>query len=130
MGYYTYYTLNIYGGTPDRPIPAKIPNALSERLSEIFDDGWGESFYTHDKWYDWEEEMAEISLEYPEFTFELYGDGEESEDFWVAYIYKGQCCQCPGRVVYEDYNPKNMKVVKLRDLPGQCIDDPCRAGSI
>lgn len=40
------------------------------------------------KWYDFHEEMKAHSAKYPEVTFTLSGDGEDSDDFWL-FKYRG-----------------------------------------
>lgn len=42
------------------------------------------------KWYDHDLEMKAVSKVYPEFIFQLYGEGEENGDIWVKWYYKGQ----------------------------------------
>lgn len=84
MGYYTYYTLAYYGSPEDeqalqdfQPDQAdfKFPVKLIKQLiADNGDNDW--------KWYDWEEDMQTLARKFPNITFALHGDGEESDDIW------------------------------------------------
>lgn len=45
-----------------------------------------------EKWYEYDEDMRELSLEFPELTFQLTGQGEQKEDRWRRYYRNGQVC--------------------------------------
>ena len=55
------------------------------------------------KWYDHDEEMLELSKQFPETVFCLYGTGEESEDMWYTYYKNGKSQYCPVRFIYDEY---------------------------
>ena len=42
------------------------------------------------KYLDYKQDMKELSEQYPEFYFWLSGDGEESDDYWVACFHNGK----------------------------------------
>lgn len=37
--------------------------------------------------------------------FKLHGDGDDSEDLWDAYFLGGRMQVCPGKIVYDDFDP-------------------------
>ena len=42
------------------------------------------------KWYDWEEDVADLSKQFPFLLFEVEGKGEEADDWWRAYARNGK----------------------------------------
>ena len=105
MGYYTYFNLRVtetphlfngksitneseleiaqklYGIITYGDVLPKVPD-YDTPLEYVFDDAM--------KWYDYEQDMKELSKQYPEFYFWLRGDGEESDDLWVACFHNGK----------------------------------------
>lgn len=105
MGYYTYFNLRVtenpnffngksinneseleiaqklYGIISDGDVLPKVPDYCTP-LEYVFDDAM--------KWYDCEQDMKELSKQYPDFYFWLRGDGEESDDYWVACFHDGK----------------------------------------
>ena len=64
------------------------------------------------KWYQWDQDMAKLSLAYPDVIFELLGDGEETDDVWKALIYRGKIEQ----VTQETFFPAmNMSKLGMTD---------------
>ena len=106
MGYDTYYSLTVKA--PDGWVPLsrerllQIENRIMEWFEQIMvtddvltADGWN-------KWYDHDDDMAKVSEEFPDALFELYGDGEDSNDFWRTYYFGGALQHGEGRIVYPD----------------------------
>lgn len=94
MGYYTDFTLKIEG--PESAIETLSNSSeLGEmdygHLLECFYHQKDNFYYWRDtKWYEWEEDMLSISEKNPDLFFTLWGDGEESDDHWVAYFSQGK----------------------------------------
>ena len=104
MGYYTYFNLRVtetphlfngksISNESELEIAQKLCNILYDGdvlpkvlyrtpLEYVFDDEM--------KWYDCKQDMKELSKQYPEFYFWLSGDGEESDDYWVACFHNGK----------------------------------------
>lgn len=61
------------------------------------------------KWYSHDEEMLELSKQFPETVFCLHGEGEESVDLWNAYYKNGKKQFCPATIVYETYDESKLK---------------------
>lgn len=64
-------------------------------------DGRVLSFFGSAKWYDCEGDLKDYTSKHPEYTFVVYGSGEEPGDIWVLYVSKGAADVCMGEVVYE-----------------------------
>jgi hypothetical protein len=93
MGYYTTFTGNVTG-------PSELLNefmidadnghkfgAYDFDLNDWFDDIIGGDAM---KWYDWNDDLASISKDYPNLLFSLEGEGEESGDIWKAWARNGK----------------------------------------
>lgn len=96
MGYYTWYELHI---RPNFVVTESKWEQLSEEIDKmnVFDDGdVHEGLSTYSKWYDCSLDMLKLSMLFPEFRFELHGDGEESDDFWIEYYIGGYSQFCKG----------------------------------
>ena len=84
MGYYTDYTLSVANAEGHE-------EAIEERIQEV--SGYtGLSFgdIHNCKWYSCFKDMEAVSLEFPEVTFYVYGEGEEKGDMWKAIFKNGK----------------------------------------
>ena len=68
-----------------------------ERIEKAYADIESLEFISNDtmKWYDHDEDMKELSKQYPDYVFELYGDGEETDDEWYTYYCNGEVQYAP-----------------------------------
>lgn len=73
MGYYTKFIIN-------------APDYVVERLEEIS----GNSFDDTCTWYSNQEQITQVSTEYPAVLITVTGYGEEAGDIWRAYALNGQ----------------------------------------
>lgn len=106
MGYMTNYHLDIM----DETVPSILAPIGSEvdRMN-VFEDGdCGYGWNAWTTWYDWEDDMILLSRKFPTVLFRLHGDGDDSEDLWEAYFLDGKVQMCPGRVVYDDFDPSKL----------------------
>ncbi|TCM89639.1 hypothetical protein EV294_112104 [Paenibacillus sp. BK033] len=94
MGYYTKYKVKI---TPESEAVRQSIEA-DDDLYAIHEDG--DSY----KWYGHEDDMRELSIKYPEHTFELRGEGEEAGDIWRKYFKNGKMQYCPAQITYEPFD--------------------------
>jgi len=53
-------------------------------------------------WYNHEEDMVQLSLLYPEVTFQIDGEGEEVGDIWRATVKNGEFQRKTARIVFDD----------------------------
>lgn len=91
MGYYTQYNLYVQNYDGMNETELDDVNSAIEALN-IFDGGdnrYGWSAY--EKWYDHNDDMLALSTRFPDVVFQLYGDGEDSEDRWMTYYKNGRC---------------------------------------
>lgn len=105
MGYYTSYELSVSNVNP------LLASKLEEEVEkmQVFEsgnskDGW----YGYDKWYDHDEDMMLLSKRFPDALFELYGDGEESDDMWRAYFKNGRMQFCPAIITFDPFDEKKL----------------------
>lgn len=104
MGYYTRYTLTT---TPD------ILDNID--FSYYFDDVTNYSLSNVDgsetiKWYEYHENMIEISRKYPDVVFCLRGEGEESGDIWQSFYKNGKTSSWKlGEIDYPKFDESELK---------------------
>lgn len=92
MGYYTNFQLSVTRN--GRLIEGEELEPIIRKIEEI-------SHYTFDeiernrvilwdaKWYDSDYDVAILSMLYPEYRFDLEGDGEEEDDIWESTYING-----------------------------------------
>lgn len=81
---------------------------IDDAIQEFFEDpsGFSKEFCldSYDvKWYDWKQEMAELSRAFPDLVFKVHGWGEESDDLWDAYFCAGKRQDCTATL--EPFDP-------------------------
>ena len=102
MGYYTSYNLEVRIANDTQLDDIIVPflknrgianYALSERY-ERYGDYY--IFYGLEpvKWYEYDQDMIDLSLLVPEATFKLSGDGENFNDAWNNYYQNGKMEEC------------------------------------
>lgn len=107
MGYYTCYTLDVKttDNSAEHSKKFYIIEALrkeNENASCALDE---EGLTQSDaKWYDSNEELKEFSKKFPDALLVLDGDGENSDDFWIAYFLNGKTQTCLGRMEYGEFD--------------------------
>lgn len=106
MGYYTSYSLSVQPRKNGMYFTKDTISALNLAVNqlEVFDDGSFEDggWCTYAKWYDYEDNMIALSEKFPDILFELDGNGEDSEDFWIEYFCGGRHQYCRGEITYEE----------------------------
>lgn len=89
MGYYTNYSMHV--PRPDDELEAaQLMHDLGDHFDDIYNDGKYVRANTHSKWYDFEDDMRELSKQYPNLLFETDGAGEEPGDLWRCYVQNGK----------------------------------------
>lgn len=107
MGYYTAYSLNVIDkGTAD--LDAIAYNVEAWNLPDYYryDE---DNFQWYAKWYEHEEDMKELSLKFPDTLFDLFGDGEDTEDYWHKYFKNGKMQYCPVHFEYDDFDESKLE---------------------
>lgn len=78
MGYNTYYKISV------------DDDKLEQYIEEIRSVSGYSNFEGSITWYDWQNDMQRVSQKYPEVTFRIDGDGDESGDVWAAWFKNGK----------------------------------------
>lgn len=92
MSYDTYYSAEVLG--PENKVETFYLDVKSSKLkvgSYMTDYDWKELFICGGisaSWYDYHEDMQALAKLYPDLTFILDGEGEESCDVW-RNMYRG-----------------------------------------
>lgn len=116
MSYYTYYEIECFddGAKKDKEIilgnhyiDRQIMNCIMREISKKsnYEFTCGDySIYSQGciKWYYHDDDMIDISKQFPHVIFGVYGDGEERLDFWHNFYYNGRMLECEGEIVYPD----------------------------
>lgn len=115
MGYLTSYDLAVIKGSKEvmGSCPTcGTPNQTSENILDVIGKKYEEVGYIlggdDSKWYDHEEQMKAISLEWPEQVFELRGEGEEAGDVWVKYFANGKMQESKANIQLDGFDPSKL----------------------
>lgn len=60
-------------------------------------------------WSSHDDVLKEVSKQFPQLGFTLYGEGETLEDIWVAYFCSGSMQVEFAEIIYPPMDPKKMK---------------------
>ena len=138
MGYYTYYQVS-WVKHEDESIDEAIEKKFNDLTGidetlfgsdydvSVFryigtDDGWDAGYryalYFNAKWYDWQDDIYELSKAYPDITFEVSGDGEGPEDLWKS-VWKDGCYE----IQYAIIPPFTGEIREYRKGSGNYLND-------
>lgn len=121
MGYYTAYNVEVCKADPkthnmiplpplmtkNEFVPQEVIDFFNQDHIELeFDDI--NSFSGYSKWYDWEKELTELSKKFPDLMFIAEGDGEDSDDLWIAWFNNGTSLYRRKYITHDDYDPTEM----------------------
>ena len=137
MGYETCYNLTVAQLRSQNPdgqplffapqlvtVPPDVEQAVVAQLREENDeaayafDGSGSSL-GHVRWYDAKSDLILFSQKYPDYVFVLGGEGDETGDLWLMYIYNGQVQECPATITYRPFDPMEIGVDTA--APGETV---------
>jgi len=112
MGYYTCHTLDVKLADNSAEHPDKYQiiaslRAENEEAACSFDEE-GQTL-SNSRWYESSDEMKEFSKKHPDALFVMDGDGEESDDFWIAYYLDGKEQTSTGRIEYDEFDPTKLE---------------------
>lgn len=123
MAYYTNFTLCVYGSQKEYDLGEEYKD--EERIKQIAAAiaktdyfSWMEveiedlvNIYdpidyiiggdSH-KWYEHDDDMNAISLQFPDLYFVLYGEGEEHGDIWRSFYHNGAHASTHAEIVYNE----------------------------
>lgn len=106
MGYYTAYNLQICGDC-SRYSKDKV-EAEIERMNVFESGNFEDGYYAYEKWYYNNDDMLLLSHRFPELTFILTGDGDESDDFWRMYYRDGKMMGGLAEIVFPEFDPSKL----------------------
>lgn len=111
MGYYTCFSLEVM--TADNSVAHPEAAAIIAKLRETNENanyalGEEGEMEMDAKWYDYTDELREFSKLYPDALLVLYGDGENSDDFWYSYFRNGKVQYTPARIEYDEFDPSKL----------------------
>jgi hypothetical protein len=119
MGYYTKFEIEISGegdnwvtGVDRDGNVVEVNTGIDHDavLQEITDlSGYHSLTEEPIKWYEYDENMREVSIKYPALLFTLHGEGEASDDLWCAYYQNGKCQRVDAEITYAPHDPTKMK---------------------
>lgn len=107
MGYETYYELE-YSTYPGRH---SVSEEVETQIQEYVDSNEEMQYslgYTS-KWYEHDDDMLELSEEFPDVLFRLFGMGEESGDLWYTYYLNGKMQHTQAKITYDTFNPELLR---------------------
>ena len=112
MGYYTFYSLDIYkevDGELDLQLNSDpIIDSAIKNIEE--ESGYGECLFEQEnKWYEHDDTMRTVSAKYPDLIFALSGSGEEDGDLWRNYYKNGKVQECPAKIEYDPYDENKLR---------------------
>ena len=93
MGYNTDYRLTLPEGVDEQDVLDTANKYLLYEFECIFG---GDSV----KWYEHEEDMLKLSLQFPGKTFKLSGEGEENADMWKKEFKDGMLREARATFVF------------------------------
>ena len=88
MAYLTYYEIEVLN-LDGSPIGGRITEMLSGVSPEIENEIRQAVSGERRKWYDWHDHMTAISKLLPGVILAIHGEGEDSEDSWYYWYYRG-----------------------------------------
>jgi len=103
MGYYTTFRLSVRNGEVTEEMKTKLKETKPDDFTDYYIENLLEGFYEA-KWYDWKEDLKELSKTFPNEVFELSGYGEEQEDIWRAYFKNGKIQMEKAEIVIGEYD--------------------------
>ena len=116
MGYYTNICMGIHP-EPNQEDELKIMRAVASLMDKVPEDqiGDNDALWCLDdavKWYDRINDMIEVSHRFPEYTFVLDGEGEDSDDIWREFYHNGEWEGIEAQIIFpKPRNPKFQEFV-------------------
>lgn len=121
MGYYSNFTLRVvsdinYDLIGDESVIPKLQSYFAEKENEYI--GGFINYYEENKtfvadepmkWYNYHEDMLDLSIKFVDVLFELTGNGEESGDIWRCYYLNGKSQRCPGAITFDPFDASKLE---------------------
>ncbi|TXK69930.1 hypothetical protein [Bacillus amyloliquefaciens] len=104
MGYITQYEVEM---DKDAELVREYVNENHDEngcLTAVF-NGWAYEM----KWYGHEEDVREVSRQFPDVLITLTGEGEDNGDMWRKYFKGGKMQACHAKITFDDYDEKELR---------------------
>lgn len=110
MGYYTQYNGSVISGADEKDVAAAI-NKLPEFNYKDVEFSCIDDVIAQDeeKWYDFREDMQEISKQFPDALIYIHGEGEDKHDMWDAYFKNGKSVVYMAQITYPEFDTKDLE---------------------
>lgn len=114
MAYYTYHDGKVIDGpATEREVAIAIAKLTTfesedtdfETIDTINDVIMDEPM----KWYHCIEDMKKISLQFPDTTIFIHGEGEDQGDLWDAYFRNGKAAVYKAEIIYPEFDEEDLK---------------------
>ena len=114
MGYYTTFSLHMDPADRYDEVFGYVENAGTDAAANLAyaldwasgntGDGWVWPSETC-KWYYYEDDMKELSEQFPDVVFVLHGEGEEHDDMWKHRFYNGTSDFVKATITFGEFPP-------------------------
>lgn len=111
MGYYTNINMTI-SPEPNQEDELKIMRMIASFVDEVPEERISDNhafwcLCDAVKWYDRIDDMIVVSRRFPEYTFVLDGEGEDSDDIWREFYHNGEWEGIEAQIMFP--KPRNPK---------------------
>lgn len=110
MGYYTRYNGSVISGADEKDVAAAI-NKLPEFNYKDVEFSCIDDVIAQDeeKWYDFREDIQEISKQFPDALIYIHGEGEDKHDMWDAYFKNGKSVRYMAQITYPEFDARDLE---------------------
>lgn len=113
MGYYTHFKIESDG---DTAAVVEMLNEMTDGYSLVKQNGEWKSDQSW-KWYEWPDDLAKVSKQFPLTLITLHGEGEENGDLWRAYAINGEVQKAEAEIIYPPCTlqkpPRNFRTIDV-----------------
>lgn len=114
MGYNTNYIISIKEGQMTGKEFEVLKNILEKNSNYLFSLNHSQQkLYCEGKWYEHEKDMKKVSKLFPNVTFQIYGEGEESGDIWKDYVNNGKLSRTRAVISFEAVPADEEELLKM-----------------
>ena len=115
MNYYTTFTLSILSQhSPDIRMFKTVLEEIIDDPELVEFDIDGNTLVATSTWDSHDEDCLVLSSKFPNYIFQLEGEGANRNDLWRSYYVNGKCQISPAivKVTYEPYNPNKLTTLE------------------
>ena len=108
MSYNYDFWLRIVGHPNFSTLPTNLLDCVVNSYEHTVDDlmrGEGSQI----SWYSCERDMINLSLNFPQYVFELSAYGEERDDIWLLQAKKGKICRKYAQIIWPEFSAEDFE---------------------